>query len=235
MWLHKTAADEERAVLVLPQVLDRAIGGMVIGMTLAVAIEHDDLVRMRCLRDILRERRLDVFRRRGAFAPRDHQPVAARAAVGLRDAAALGPRLHVIEAAMENLAGAQRDVSVFPEQLGQRHPIRVGGAEVCAVAEHAGGRRIPPGQQRRPRGIAEWVLAIVAVEADTRPGQRVDIGRDRAEAALVTAKFDPHVVGHDKKDVGPAGGRGAGLRAEGSSQRGGERGAGGLADELAAG
>ena len=44
MRFHKTTADEERLVFVLAEVLDGAVGGVIITVAFAITVQHHDAV-----------------------------------------------------------------------------------------------------------------------------------------------------------------------------------------------
>src|ERR1035441_1849319 len=51
---------------------------------------------------------------------------------------------------------------------------------------------------------------MVAIEANSRLGQGIEVGGMRVKPAAITAQFDPHVVRHEEQDVGsPSGWPGA--------------------------
>ena len=79
---------------------------------------------------------------------RNHHGLAARAAISLGRPAAFGPSLGIVDSPVENLAGAQRGVPVFLEQLRQADPVGVSVAESRAVTKHARRSGVAARQQR---------------------------------------------------------------------------------------
>ena len=107
---------------------------------------------------------------------------------------------------MVDLADALRVVAVVLEVLGQGDDVRVDGAEVGVVPVDPDGIGAEPGHDRSAGRAAERLLAVGAVEADTRGGQAVDVGAEDM-AGAVAPEVRPQVIDGDEKDVGALCGR----------------------------
>src|SRR5262245_50803971 len=114
--------------------------------------------------------------------------------------AAFGPGVGVIDAAVKNFSGAQSRVAVRLKQLRQADEVRVRVAEEAAVPENAGVRGAMTGEHRGTRRIAEWELAVSAIEPHTVRREPVDVRRLR-ERTAVTTEFAAEVVGDEEEDV----------------------------------
>ena len=69
---HKSARDEKRLVLVFAQILNRAVGGVIIAVAFAVAVQHDDAVGIRGARIVRGQRRQHAVRLRNLRARNFH-------------------------------------------------------------------------------------------------------------------------------------------------------------------
>ena len=221
MRLHKSAGDEERLVLVFAEVFNRAVGGAIITVAFAVAVQDDDAVGIRGLFYVLRQRFLHV----GGLVWSGGLGQMLRLATGglarIRRLIRVHPRLRIVQTvAVINFAGADGNVAVFPEQLRQRCPVGMRDTKIRAVAQHAGHGWLAAGEQRGARGIAQRKLAVVAVETHAGFRQRVEVRRLRVKTAAVAAQFHAHVVRHDEQHVRLAGGLGN-FRVQPAGQGGG--------------
>ena len=137
--LREAAGEEERLVLVLAQQLDRAVGG---------ACSRRGARRRRASRSSDPIARLWSAAVRCDGSPRSpagcagsaNAVLAARRGAEAPHFAAFGPGLGVVDAAVEDLAGAQRRVAVVLEAPRQADEVGMAGAEPGAIAEHAGRR-----------------------------------------------------------------------------------------------
>ena len=120
---------------------------------------------------------------------------------GFGVAVEVGPGGVVVEAGVEEFAGAQGGVAVVAEEVWESDPVGVELRDAGGVAEDFGRVRRMAGEQGGARGIAERELAVVAVEADALGGELVDVGRVRVEAGAVAGELGAHVVGHEEEDV----------------------------------
>ena len=202
--LGESAADEEGLVRVggdLLQHLDGAVGNEVVSCALAVAVEHEDLIGVGGALVVAGKRRENPAGH-GNLRPRDLHPGAQRSGMhGLHIAVEVRPCRGVVESGMEELAGAQRGVAGLAEEMRQRDPLRMLLDHRRVVAEDSGLARDVAREQRRPRGIAQRELAVVAVEAHAACAQRIDVGTMHVEAAVVAGKLGAHVVGHEEEHV----------------------------------
>jgi hypothetical protein len=105
---------------------------------------------------------------------------------------------------VEDLTRPHRDVPILLEELRQADPIRMQQPAICPIPEHLRRGRVPIVEERSPGRIADWKLAVVSVEAHSRPGQSIEVRRNSAESAAIATKFDSHVVGHEKQHIGPS-------------------------------
>ena len=101
---------------------------------------------------------------------------------------------------VKNLAERKADVAVLLEGLRQRHHIRVQVAEMRGEIKHTQGRRAQAGEQRRPRGIAQGLLAVGAVEAQSLGGQPVDVRR-LDQRMTIAAQFRPQIVHRQEENI----------------------------------
>ena len=214
MRLHKPAGDEKRLVAVLAQMLNRAVGGVIIAMGFAVAFEHHDAVGIRRAAFVSRQRveHIARFGRRGAGMNRLGFADGGAAAI-VRWPAGVGgyaPRFRIVNAAVENFPGADGDIAMVFEQLRQRGPVRMRGAKIRAVAEHAGLGGFTAGEQRGAGRIAQGKLAIIPFKPHAGFGQRIQMRRLRAKPAAVATDFHAQVIGHQKQHVGFATGSAGG-------------------------
>ena len=108
------------------------------------------------------------------------------------------PRLSDPRSAVEDLPRPRRRVAVVLEILRQRHPLRMRGAEVRRVIQHAARRREAPGEERRARRIAERELAIRAVEPHRARGELVHVRRQHPLRAIATDLRTPVVCGEKR-------------------------------------
>src|ERR1035437_7073102 len=119
---------------------------------LAVAVEDDNAVGIRRAAGVGWQRRQNTVGL-GNLRARNFHVVSERRAAAIvgRAAPVTGgvPRFGVVNAAVINLPGADGNITVLAEQLRQRRPIGVRGAEIRAIAENARPGRIAPGEQRR--------------------------------------------------------------------------------------
>ncbi len=200
----EAAAEEEGLILVLVEDFDGVVGGFVIGMAFALAVENDDAVGVRRLGKIAGKRGKGARRewRGGSPVFLQHHRMAAGATRSLGDAAADGPGFKIIEAAVINFADADGGVTIFLEELREGGPVGVDGAEVGAISQDAGDGRAATGHERGAGGIAEGKLAIVVFKADAGFGECVEVGGFGAEHGGEAAEFGTHVVGHKEKNVG---------------------------------
>src|ERR1035437_1822596 len=150
---HKSARDEKRLVLVFAEILNRAGGGVIHAMRLAAAVKNDNAIRISGTARVGGQRReniaglaADIFAMNclGFSNWRTAAVVSWAAAV-----AGLAPRFRIVNAAVINFSCAHSDVAVFLEQLRQRRPVRMRGAEIRAISENACLGRISSGEQRR--------------------------------------------------------------------------------------
>src|SRR5262249_50340787 len=114
--------------------------------------------------------------------------------------AALSPRVRVINPARKDFAGAQRRIAVRLEVLGERDEFRMLRAKPGLVVHHTGLRRIPSGEQRRARRVAERILGVSPLEPNSARGQTVYVRR-LDELIAVTTQLGPQVVRSDEEDV----------------------------------
>ena len=136
VWFHEAATHEKWLVLVVPQILDRAVGGFVVAVFLALALQHDPLVGLAVA---------DVGRDFHDFIRIDFRGLHRRIYTNSGERARLSidtPRFGVVDATVENFTNANRGVAVVFEMPGQANKLRVCVAKPSAVAKDAGGARI---------------------------------------------------------------------------------------------
>ena len=152
MGFYEATGDEERLVLVAAQIFDGAVGSVVIAMVLTVAFKHDDAVG---IGDALAALGFDggggglgVVGEQIALADYFANGGGLHAAfISGFAAAGFLPGFGIVNAAMKDFTGTDGGIAIFPEQLGQAGPVRMGFAEGGAIAEHAGGGRFATGEQ----------------------------------------------------------------------------------------
>ena len=106
---------------------------------------------------------------------------------------------------VEDLAGAAGLVAVLLEPEGNRGHVGIGLAEVHRVAPDAERVGPPAGEERRPRRIADRLLAVGPVELHAAGREPLEVRRDGHRA--VAGDLGPQVVGHDEEHVGAGLGR----------------------------
>ena len=121
----------------------------------------------------------------------------------------LVPRGRIVHAVLSDLrrdavvidfSDARHEVTVLAKHLGQRLDRGDRIAEVRAVAPYLRLVRIEAGQQRGPARVADWVVAVGAVEPDAKPLQPVEI-RSLDDGMAVGSQVVVHVVGSDEEDI----------------------------------
>ncbi len=174
----EAAADEEGLGVfgAFLQVLDGEVGDHVVAGALAVAFEDEDLVGVGGALVIGGQDGQDAVGH-GDLGVGDVELRAVLGGVeGFDVAVEVGPGFVVVEAGVEELAGAEGGVAALAEELGEGDPVGVKVADAGGVAEDPGGVGRVAGEQRRARWVAEGELAVVAVEADALRCELVDVG-----------------------------------------------------------
>ena len=239
MGFGEAAADEEGLGVLgaFLQVLDGEVGDHVVAGALAVAFEDEELVGVGGALVVGGQDGEDAVGH-GDLGVGDFEFAALlRGVKGFYVAVEVGPGFVVVEAGVEELAGAEGGVAALAKELGEGDPVGVEVADAGGVAEDLGGVGRVAGEERGARRIAEGELAVVAVEADALRCQLVDVGAAGVEAAGVAGELGAHVVGHEEEDVERLFARadGGSLCRGSSRDRGGEGGGCGGGEEAAAG
>jgi hypothetical protein len=115
----------------------------------------------------------------------------------------------ILVAAVSDLADARREVSMVSEMLRKENDISKISPRGRVVIEDGGDVRSAAAEQRSARRIAEGILAIRAVEANTARCQAIDVGRVY-DGVAITADAIVEVVGGDEQDIQFARSRGGG-------------------------
>ena len=177
--LGKAASDEKGLIFVFVEVADDGVGGMIVAVAFAHAVEEDHAVGFRRAAYILRQRRGEIGGLGGGnlSVGGGLEGMAASAAGAFENTIANVPGLGVVDAAVIDLTAANDGVAILAEELREADVIGMFVAEAGGVAKHAGGRGMTSGEEGRARGIAQRELAIVAVEMHAGFGEGVeDVG-----------------------------------------------------------
>ena len=222
----EAGGDEERPVaVVLPQDLDDPARRTAVGRVLFALVGRSPGERQTAGAAVGRE---DVGARHavlGAFRPgvvADLRVVdSGKVVVRVPPQGVLGdvPGHRVLVAAVRHLADPGSEVAVIPEVLGQHDGIAYRVARRQEVVKDLGRLGPQAAQEGRPRGVADRVLGVGAVEADALRRQTVEVRRPCGRVGAVAAERDVQVVGDDEQDVVPDGRIGSGRTGEGGEQQ----------------
>jgi hypothetical protein len=127
-----------------------------------------------------------------------------RRPVELARLAAGSPGVGIVDAAVKDLARAQRSVAIVLKVPRQGDPIGMGRAEPGVIVHHAGRRRITAREQRRARRIANRILHKGPIEANRRRSQPINIRRLH-QLRAVAAQLRAEIVDHEKQHIQPLG------------------------------
>lgn len=103
-------------------------------------------------------------------------------------------------AVVVNLADARDRVAVLPEELRERHDVRMDRPEVRLQVVDANGIGAEAGQHRCTARVAQRELHVGAIEPDSARGEPVEVRRLDQRMAL-GAEIEVEIVGHDEQDV----------------------------------
>ena len=202
--------EEERLVALLTQEVDRLRGDLAVGLLGVGAIGSEPADRAAVVTGAHEDLTHLALGLVGGGAGRDADGedlilVVAVASAGIPDAF---PGLRVIEsvgadllrhAVVVELTDAGDRVAVVLEQLRHRDHVRDHLAEFLGVVVDAGRVRAQAREEGGAARVAERVLAVGAVEADTFAGEGVDVRRQRL--ATVSPHAGTAVIGDEQQDV----------------------------------
>jgi hypothetical protein len=194
MRLVKSGAEEERLVFVLLHELRDTAGGVAVGLVFILVVGGQPR-ELDAILQVLSDGPLLLLGGFVLFVSRVFDGILLDAGV-FRNVPGDG----VLKAAVGDLADAGGEVAMVSEMLRKEYYVSKVSARRGVVIEDAGDVRAAAAEQRRARWIAQGILAIGAVEANTARGQAIDVGCVHDGVAITTDAI-VEIVGGDEQDI----------------------------------